>query len=133
MPNVNRSFMKDLKLMDKRLNCFFHPETEKFIVTYERAMGGSVPIATLAGVENGVFRQPYARDLAFIKSGDMTNTTIERKLDEVSAHMEFEREEQRRKTHENFRDRTKDDKLQLQSAFQKANNLSKSNSAFRRI
>jgi len=133
MPSVNRSFLKDLKLMDKRLNCFFHPETEKFIVTYERAMGAPVPIATLAGVENKLFRQPYSRDLEFIKSGDLSNTTIDEKMKKVSAHMEFEREKQRERSHNEFRDRIKDDKRQLQSAYEKVRDGGKHNSAFRRI
>ena len=133
MISVNPSFKKDLKLMDRKLDCFFHPETEKFIVTYERATGEPVPVATLAGMENGSFRQPYGTDLEFIKSGDMSNTTIREKMSKVANHMEFERSEQRRKSHEEIRDRTKDDRLQLQRAFQKTTNVGKGVTGFRQV
>ena len=133
MISVNPSFMKDLKLMDKKLDCFFHPATEKFIVTYERATGEPVPIATLAGMENGHFRQPYGTDLEFIKSGDMSNTTIKEKMSKVANHMEFEREKQRRSSYENIRDRTKDDKIFLKRAFEKTNGLGKGVTGFRQV
>jgi len=131
--NVNPSFLKDLKLMDRKLNCFFHPETEKFIVTYERATGQPVPVATLAGMEGGCFRQPNTRDIAFIKSGDMSNTTVQEKMDKVSHYMEFEREKQRKKAYEEVRDRTKDDKIQLQNAFNKTRNGGKGVTGFRQV
>jgi len=133
MISINPSFMKDLKQMDSKLDCFFHPGTEKFIVTYKRATGEPVPVATLAGMEDGCFRQPNTRDLEFIKSGDMSNTTVKDKMSKVANHMEFEREKQRRSSYENIRDRTKDDKIQLQRAFQKTTNIGKGVTGFRQV
>jgi len=132
MPEVNPSFMKDLKLMDRKLGCMWNPDNKKFIVTYERATGGSVPIATLAGVENGAFRQPNPKDLEFIKSGDLSNDTIKNRLDRTAAYMEKVREDQKRKASEEIREMTKDSKIQLtQAAVRVAGG--KGNSAFRRV
>ena len=132
MPNVNPSFMKDLKSMDSKLDCVWNPDGKKFVVTYERAIGGSVPIATLAGVENGSFRQPNPRDLEFIKSGDMSNDTVKARMNRTAAYMEDVRESQKKKASDEIRDMTKDSKIQLtQGAVKVAGG--KGNSAFRRV
>ena len=133
MISVNPSFKKDLKLMDKKLDCFFHPATEKFIVTYERATGEPVPIATLAGMENGHFRQPYGTDLEFIRSGDLASSSVKEKMQKASHHMEYERDLQRKRSSGEIRDRTKDDRIQLQRAFEKANNIGKGATGFRQV
>jgi len=119
--------------MDRKLDCVFHPAIEKFIVTYERATGASVPIAQLAGREdNGEFRQPCERDLEFIKSGDMTNTTVSEKLNKTARYMEGFREKQRHEAKEEIRLRTVDDKIQLAEAA-KAVDGGGGKSAFRRL
>jgi len=132
MPEVNKSFMKDLKLMDHKLGCLWNPDNKKFIVTYERAVGGSVPIATLAGVEGESFRQPCAKDLEFIKSGDLSNDTVKNRMNRTAAYMEDARNIQRKKAKAEIRDMTKDSKIQLtQAAVRVAGG--KGNSAFRRV
>jgi hypothetical protein len=132
MPSVNPSFMKDLKSMDRKLDCIWNPDNKKFIITYERAMGGCVPIATLAGIENGEFRQPNQKDLEFIKSGDLSNDSIKNKLNKVASYMENVREEQKRKAKQEIKAMTKDSKIQLQQAAVRVAG-GKGNSAFRRI
>jgi len=132
MPSVNPSFMKDLKSMDRKLDCIWNPDNKKFIVTYERATGQPVPVATLAGMENGEFRQPNQKDLEFIKSGDLSSDSIKNKLNKVASYMENVREEQRRKAEEEIKAMTKDSKIQLQQAAVRVAG-GKGNSAFRRI
>ena len=133
MISVNPSFMKDLKLVDKKLDCFFHPGTERFIVTYERATGEPVPIANVAGMINGHFRQPYGTDLEFIRSGDLSNSDVNERMQRVSHHMEYERDMQRKRSKAEIRDRTKDDKVFLKNAFDKARNLGKGVTGFRQV
>jgi len=131
--SINPSFMRGLKSMDRKLDCVFHPGIEKFIVTYKRATGAAVPIARLAGREdNGEFRQPCERDLEFIKSGDMTNTTINEKLNKTARYMEGFREKAKKDAKEQIRYRTLDDKIQLTEAA-KAIDGGGGKSAFRRI
>jgi hypothetical protein len=131
----DRAFLKKLHRVDKRLGCFFNERIEKFIITYQRATGEPVPIAKVAGrdEETGVFRQPNDVDLEFVRSGDMTNTRIKDRLMRVSDYMERERELDRKRSREYFRDQTKDDKIQLMQRFSKAAGVGKCNSAFRRI
>jgi hypothetical protein len=131
--DVDRTFIKKLHAVDKRLGCFFNEKIEKFVVTYERAHGGAVPIATVAGKENGIFRQPNDVDLQFVRSGDMTNTSVKERMQKVASHMEKARELDRKHSREYFRDQTKDDKIQLMQKFSKAAGVGKCNSAFRRI
>jgi len=133
MITVDKGFMRELKRMDRRLGCFFNRSSMKFVITYERATRQPVPVATVAGMENGVFRQPGTRDLVFIKSGDLANTRVKDKFLQISKHMEDVREKQRRDATSEWRDRTKDSKTQLAQAFNKASGHGKGNSAFRRI
>lgn len=132
MISINRSFMKGLKSMDRKLDCIFHPGIEKFIVTYERATGTPVPIAQLAGREGMEFRQPCERDLEFIKSGDMESSTVNEKLSRTAQYMERVRERQREVSRSNIRNRTLDDKIQLTEAAKRVDG-GKGKSAFRRI
>jgi len=131
--NVDRLFLKKLHEVDPKLGCFFNSKIEKFVVTYERTIGGPVPIATVAGMENCVFRQPNDVDLNFVRSGDMTNTRVQDRLTAVAKHMEQVREADKRRASEEFRDLTKDNKIQLMNAFSRRAGTGKGNSAFRRI
>ena len=130
-PNPDRSFMKDLRLMDKRLGCKFNGE--HFVITYDRGYGTPVNIARIKGKDDG-FRQPDRRDLEFIRSGDMENDSVRRRLDRISyTAAKEEQMERQAKVKENIKDMTKDDKLQLRRWFSNKYNLSKGNSEFRRI
>lgn len=130
-PNPDRIFMKDLKLMDKRLGCKFNGE--HFVVTYDRGYGEPVNIAKVEG-ENSGFRQPDKRDLEFIRSGDMESENVRRKLNRIS-HVSAKEEQmkQAKKAKENIRDMTKDNKRQLMRWIGDKYGVSKANSEFRRI
>ena len=131
MPEVDRSFKRDLKNLDSRLSTKFNGE--HFVVTYDRGHGEPVNILRIKG-ENEGFRQPDRRDLAIIKGGDLAEgPKMETRLREAAYRSELQRREARRKAAENIRDMTKDDKIYLGQKIGQLTNQSKSNAAFRRI
>ena len=131
MPEVDRSFLKDLKNLDKRLDVKWN--SEHFVITYERGYGEPVNILRVMG-EGKNFRQPDQRDLSIIKGGDLSEgPKMESRLREAAYRAECIREIDKRKAHENIRDMTKDSKNQLSKAFIQATNQGKGNATFRRI
>lgn len=130
MPEVERSFMKDLKNLDRRLGTKFNGE--HFVVTYDRGYGEPVNIHRVKA-DDGGFRQPDRRDLAIIKGGDLANEKAETRIQKLAYVSELIRRDQKRKAHENLRDMTKDNKNQLKKAFIQRTNSSKGNATFRRI
>jgi len=128
----DRTFMKDIKTLDPKLGCKFEPTHGHFVVTYERAVGGSVPICMVKG-KNGEFRQPDKRDLDFIKSGDRNHVDVETRLRKSAKYMEDTREKQRKTVKDNIRNMTKDSKIQLANKFSQLGGGGKGNSTFRRI
>jgi len=79
MYKPDRIFMKDLKVLDKRLGCKYETSHGHFIVDYKRAQGQPVPIFLVKG-DKGEFRQPDKRDLDFLHSGDLTREDMETKI-----------------------------------------------------
>lgn len=129
---VDRSFMKDLKALDKRLDCFFNPDDEVFVVTYKRATGEPVPIAKCGGRQpDGSFRQPNQSDLGFVASGDRSKVSLDEHLRKVADYMESFRAKKRADARENIRNMTKDDKIQLKNAAARVADGGKHNSTFR--
>lgn len=133
MPSVDRSFMRELKNLDPRLNCKWEPSHCHFVVTYDRAVGEPVNLHCVE-TENGGFRQPDKRDLEVLWQGDKARgDKPDIRLKKAAYASELMRRERQRKSRENMRDWTKDGKIQLMNGFNKATNQSKANSAFRRI
>ena len=130
MPEVDRSFKRDLKNLDRRLGTKFNGE--HFVITYDRGYGLPVNIFRVKGRDDG-FRQPDKRDLEVIKGGDLETEKMETRLKRSAYASECMRREIARKAAENIRNMTKDDKNQLQKAFIQKTNASKGNAAFRRI
>lgn len=131
MPEPDRSFLRDLRNMDRRLGTKFNGE--HFVVTYQRPFGEPVNVLRVRA-EDGGFRQPDKRDLAIIKGGDLAEgPKMELRLREAAYKAELIRQRDKQKAHENIRDMTKDSKNQLTKAFIQATNLSKGNATFRRI
>ena len=128
----DRSFMRELRSLDKRLGCFFNPDDEVFVVTYQRASGDPVPIAKCAGrQEDGSFRQPDMRDIGFVASGDRARVSVQEHLNIVANYMEDYRAKKRASARENIRNLTKDDKIQLKNAAARVADGGKHNSDFR--
>lgn len=131
MPSIDRSFVKDLKSLDKRLSAVFNGE--HVVIKYDRGHGEPVNILRVRG-EDGSFRQPDKRDLMVIKGGDLAEgPKMDLRLREAAYKAEQIRLRDKQKAHENIRDMTKDGKNQLIKAYTQKMNLSKGNAAFRRI
>ena len=127
-----RVFVKDIKDLDPKLGCKFEPKHGHFVVTYDRVVGGPVPICMVKG-KNGEFRQPDKRDLDFIKSGDRNNVDVESRLRKSAQYMEKAREKAKKDASDNIRNMTKDGKIQLANKFSQLGGGGKGNSTFRRI
>lgn len=131
MPSVDRSFVKDLKSLDKRLSTKFNGQN--FIVCYDRGHGEPVNVLRIQG-EGGTFRQPDKRDLIVIKGGDLAEgPKMELRLKEAAYRAELQQREVKRKRYGEIRDMTKDSRRQLEKAYIQATNQSKGNATFRRI
>lgn len=128
-PNPDRSFMDQLKRMDKALGIKFNGE--HFVITYKVPDGPAVNIWKVVAASGG-FRQPDRRDLEILAQSNIEYESPAEKQARVERYMEAEREKDRRKTRELIRDRTKDDKIQLYDAFGRLY-TGKHNSSFRRI
>ena len=130
MVTVDRSFLKDLKLLDKRLSTKFNGQN--IVVTYDRGHGEPVNIHTVKS-EDGSFRQPDTRDMMFIKSGDLEGSRMKDRLSRLASYCETAREKDRKNSREEILAMTRDSREQLKKAFLQATNSGKANSAFRRI
>ena len=129
-PTVERGFMKNLKNLDRRLGVKFNGDN--FVITYDRGYGEPVNLHMVKR-DDGGFRQPDMRDMKVIYDGDMTNKKPELELAKRAYELLSVREESKRKSKEAFRDMTKDDRIQLMNAFQKAHGVGKNKAAFRPI
>lgn len=132
MIKPERGFLRNLKNLDRRLDCVFRPEHGHFVIRYDRGYGEPVNLHMVKR-DDGGFRQPDMRDLKVIYDGDMTNKKPELELAKRAYELLSVREESKRKSKEAFRDMTKDDHIQLMNAFQKAHGVGKNKAAFRPI
>lgn len=127
----DRSFMKELKTLDKRLSVKFNGAN--FVVTYDRGYGEPVNILRVKR-EDGGFRQPDRRDLELLRKGDLANgENMNVRLSKM-AHASYElRETIRRKHRENIRDITKDDKNYLMNKIGRIAGQGKPRPAYRPV
>ena len=132
MYTPDRSFMKDLKSLDKRLGCHFNENLGNFVVTYDRPYGEPAAILRVKREDDG-FRQPDQRDIKFIKSGDMENQTVSERLQKSAKYFEDSRAKARKDAKDNIRNMTKDDKIQWTETLSKAHGSGKGKTAFRKI
>ena len=131
MPECNRSFLRDLKTLDRRLGTKWNGRN--FIVTYDRGHGDPVNIYRVKG-DDGGFKQPDMRDLEQIKKGDLsTGESMDVRLRKLAYASEQIRAKQQSLARENIRNMTKDDKTYLSQKIGQLTNQSKSNAAFRRV
>jgi len=131
MPEPDRSFMRDLRNLDRRLGVKFNGQN--FVVTYDRGYGEPVNIHRIKA-DGGGFRQPDKRDLGIIKGGDLEEgDKMETRLNKLAYASEVMRRTAREKAAEEIRAMTADNKNQLAKAVMQATNMGKGNSAFRRI
>lgn len=130
----DRSFMKDLKLLDKRLDCYFETDHGHFVVTYQREHGIPIPLFMVQN-DDGEFRQPDQRDMLVLHLGDraIPGQSIRDHLNHVTNYMTDYRARMRKQGRDNIRDMTRDDRRQLMNAFGKLWGGGKFNSTFRRV
>lgn len=129
-PTPDRSFMRDLKLKDKRLGLKWNGS--HFVITYDRGYGEPVNISCVKD-DTGGFRQPDRRDLEFLYSGDMERTRPQDHLAKVAQYMDAVRKKDKEKAKDLIRHMTRDGKRQLIRAIGQLYNVGKFNSAFRRV
>ncbi len=131
MYHPNPSFMRLLKSLDRRLDCYYEVDWERFVVTWQRAHGTPIPLFQVKTADGG-FRQPDVRDIMYLKQWDMEEMSPNMRLNRVTSYMEEIRKFTERKRREDIRGWTKDDRIQLMQVFGRLYG-GKSNSAFRRI
>jgi hypothetical protein len=132
MIKPERGFLKNLKNLDRRLDCVFRKEHEHFVITYNRGYGEPVNLL-LVKADDGGFRQPDNRDLKVIFDGDMNNKRLDVELAKKAHYLYEVRENDKRKASELIRDMTKDNKIQLRNVYDKAHGAGKKKAAFRQI
>jgi len=132
MYTPDRVFTKDLKRLDNKLGCYYNPDHEHFVITYDRPVGKPAEIMMVEN-QDGAFRQPDKRDIDTLCEGDIHRTDIKTRLRKGAAYMENYRNKQEENIRASMREATLDDKIQLRNTYAKATNSGKGNSAFRRI
>jgi hypothetical protein len=129
-PSVSKSFMRDLKLMDKRLGIKFNGEHH--VITYLRPQGDAVNVYRVKA-DNGGYRDPDTRDLIALRKGDLSAEGVKSRLQKLAAYSENIREKAKADAYDNVRAMTRDSRVQLANAAIQLTNQGKGNSAHRRI
>lgn len=127
-PSCNNSFLRDLRLLDRRLGVKFNGNN--FVITYDRGCGNTVNLLNVKE-DDGSFRQPDLRDIKALYDGDMSRIPPEEHFRKVAYYMDQARKMDKQKRKEFIRDLTKDNKIQLRQHFEKVERGGKANSAFR--
>jgi hypothetical protein len=130
----DRSFMRDLNNLDKRLDCYFEADHGHFVITYDRGYGKPLPLFAVQ-TDDGEFRQPDRRDMEILHLGDRSipGQSVREHLNHVTNYMADYRAKMKTKGRTLFKEITIDDRRQLMNAFGKLWGGGKFNSAFRRV
>lgn len=127
----DRSFMRDLKNMDRRLGCKFNGSN--LVITYDRGYGEPVNVLLIKR-DDGGFRQPTGRDLEVLRGGDLASgESMDTRLRKL-AYASYEiRETLKRKHRENIRNMTKDDKNYMMNKIGRLTGQGKPRPAYRQV
>jgi hypothetical protein len=130
-PSPSRSFMKDLRSMDRRLSLKFNGN--HFIICYDRGFGEPVNVLRIQ-TDDGNFRQPTSRDLEVLRGGDLASgESMDTRLRKL-AYASYEiRETLKRKHRENIRNMTKDDKNYMMNKIGRLTGQGKPRPAYRQV
>jgi hypothetical protein len=130
-PSPSRSFMKDLRSMDRRLSLKFNGN--HFIICYDRGFGEPVNVLRIQ-TDDGNFRQPTSRDLEVLRGGDLASgESMDLRLKKL-AYASYEiRETLKRKHRENIRNMTKDDKNYMMNKIGRLTGQGKPRPAYRQV
>ena len=128
---ADRGFLRELRLIDKRLSIKFNGSN--FVITYDRGHGDPVNILRIKQ-EDGSFRQPDRRDLELLKQGDLASgESMDTRLRKL-AYASYEiRETLKRKHRENIRNMTKDDKNYMMNKIGRLTGQGKPRPAYRQV
>lgn len=127
----DRSFMRDLKNMDRRLGCKFNGQN--FVITYDRGYGEPVNVLLIKR-DDGGFRHGTSRDLEVLRGGDLASgESMDTRLRKL-AYASYEiRETLKRKHRENIRNMTKDDKNYMMNKIGRLTGQGKPRPAYRQV
>ena len=129
-PSVSRSFLKDLKLMDSRLNLKFN--SKHWVVTYDRPVGEPANIYRIKN-DDGSYRPPDTRDLIHLKGGDLCNEDMQTRLRKLSLISERIKAKAKQDAYDNIRSMTLENKTQLANAAVRLTNQGKGRTGFRQV
>jgi len=132
MYTPDRTFVKDLKLLDKRLDCEYDPLMERFVITYDRAWRDPVPVL-IVDPDAGYPRQPDKREINMLWQGDNTRISPKERLLKSAKYMEDYRTKRRAYMADEVRGMTKDGVRQIKSKIDGISGSGKGNATFRRI
>ena len=133
-PTVNPSFLRKLKEFDPALRVEFSREAHRFVITKPRAYGAAWQLH-LVQSEDGDFRQPDERDIAVLWLGDLwrhggPKARVRRGEDYM---LDYQDREDRRISEE-FRETSRDNKIQLRRMYRRdVLGDGKGNAEFRRV
>ena len=133
MYSPDSTFMRKLKELDPKLDCEFKgPLPNKFVITYERAVG---PPATIWLVEtdNGQFRKPDERDIETLRASDVHKEDIKTRFHRTAKYAEEYKAEMDRKAEEAIYERNKDDYVQLRRTIDRVDNPKAMSGVYRKI
>jgi len=131
MYEPDRVFLNDLKRLDPKLGCYYENNHGHFVITYQRAVGGKVPVLMVKD-KGGGFRHPDQREIIKLEESDTHRQSMKSRLNATATYLERVREKEKKKRYDTIRDMTRDDKLQLAPRFARLDK-GKFNSTFRRI
>lgn len=128
----DRAFMRQLKQLDRRLDCIYRLDVERFVITWEMPAGPPSELFVVRA-ENGGFRHPDGRELDMLCEGDLHRTDLKERLNRTEKYMREYREKQEAFESDEIKNHTKDDKIQLSQAYREVFNMGVKKSAHRRI
>jgi len=128
----DRAFMNKLKQLDKRLDCIYRLDIERFVILWHMPAGPPSELFVVRD-ETGGFRHPDIRELYMLHQGDLHATGIRSRIERTEKYMREYREKQEAMEADELRNLTKDDKIQLSQAYRSAFNVGTKKSAHRRI
>ena len=128
----DRAFMSKLKQLDKRLDCIYRLDIERFVITWHMPAGPPSELFVVRD-ETGGFRHPDMRELYMLSEGDLHRSDLKDRIERTEKYMSEYRERQEAMEADEIKNQTKDDRIQLSQAYRSAFNVGTKKSAHRRI
>lgn len=117
MERPDRTFMKELKRLDSKLDCYLSKELQEkndykdplWVITMDRPLRDPVIIRIIHDGEYG-YRTPNYEDIDFLKKCDTQRTSVDEQMKMTAYVMEKAREVKKKSDADNRHNRTKDGK-----------------------